>query len=398
MKRQRSKTPIRLTRDAERLIAYSTGIIASHSRREDRTWEAQLDALAAKLMDAGNDAPLESALDHTLQSNPDAHDALAEALEAQSESCSLEIGGAQWDLTLLGVPVVAWSRYSVPSGAIPQSAVDGIAPHLYAHILAGKAKICISPFLYSIDQMPRDYSGIRKLMQRLGEAAVEQKPPRFDFSKLPETAPLLADSRFLLVGVAVPKDEPLFRWQEFDAATGRAAARTDCLARWIEQGRPHLARLLTGCSFECGLPDAYFGTCREAERRVRPYAIRAAVSYLEATLKTSPERMRALIAGVGEERIDEYRIGFAQADSEEIVHGVVWPLFGSEEDESVPSPRADIEAVLTECRIKEIVWVEGMLAPEYCEDCGAPLFSDREGEMVHAELPEEVEQPATHYH
>ncbi|MBI3715063.1 MAG: DUF2863 family protein [Betaproteobacteria bacterium] len=398
MKRQRSKSPIRLTRDAERLIAYSTGIVASHSRREDRAWERELDALAAKLMDAGNDLPLESALDHTLQSNPDAHDALAEALEAQAESCTIEIDGQAWDLTLLGVPVVAWSRYSIPAGPIAAAAVDGIAPHLYAHVLAGNARLAISPFLYSIDQMPRDYSGIRKLTVKLGEAAIEQKPVRFDFSKLPETAPLLADSRFLLVGVAVRKNEPLFRWQEFDAANGRAPARTDCLARWVEQGRPHLARLLTGCSFECGLPDAYFGNCRDAERRVRPYAIRAAVSYLESTLKTTPERMRAVIAGIGEERIDEYRIGFAQVDNDDVIHGVVWPLFGSEEDDTVPGPRGEIETVLKECKISEITWVEGMLAPEYCEDCGAPLFSDRDGEMVHPELPEEVEQPATHYH
>jgi hypothetical protein len=28
---------------------------------------------------------------------------------------------------------------------------------------------------------------------------------------------------------------------------------------------------------------------------------------------------------------------------------------------------------------------------EFCDDCGAPLFPDREAELVHAEMPE---QPA----
>jgi len=35
---------------------------------------------------------------------------------------------------------------------------------------------------------------------------------------------------------------------------------------------------------------------------------------------------------------------------------------------------------------------------EFCEDCGAPLFCDREGELVHAELPEDTPQPSGHLH
>ena len=36
--------------------------------------------------------------------------------------------------------------------------------------------------------------------------------------------------------------------------------------------------------------------------------------------------------------------------------------------------------------------------PELCDDCGAPLFPDRSGEAVHAEMPEDTptQQPLFH--
>jgi hypothetical protein len=42
--------------------------------------------------------------------------------------------------------------------------------------------------------------------------------------------------------------------------------------------------------------------------------------------------------------------------------------------------------------------LNGLFAPEFCEDCGAPLFADADSEMVHPELPEEAETAAVHYH
>ena len=35
---------------------------------------------------------------------------------------------------------------------------------------------------------------------------------------------------------------------------------------------------------------------------------------------------------------------------------------------------------------------------EYCDDCGAPMYPDPEGQPVHAELPETGEQPPAHLH
>jgi len=40
----------------------------------------------------------------------------------------------------------------------------------------------------------------------------------------------------------------------------------------------------------------------------------------------------------------------------------------------------------------------GTFTPEYCEDCGAPLFANGEAEVVHAELPEAADTQAAHFH
>src|SRR5260221_2286785 len=220
MKRLRNKSPLRLTRDAERLIGLSTGLAASGSRLEDARWERELAALCIKLMESGNSSALESALDHTFQSNPAAHDALAENAEAQAESATLTIDGSTWDVMLLAIPLVAWSKYAVPSGPIAgvgATALEAIIPQLYAHVLAKNARLSMAPFLYSIDQMPRDFSSVRKLTLRLGEAAVLQQAPRAPTTP-PQTPPLPRHSR-------VPLGRPgrVFRGLVF-ARAGRCSA------------------------------------------------------------------------------------------------------------------------------------------------------------------------------
>ncbi|HEX4859313.1 MAG TPA: DUF2863 family protein, partial [Usitatibacteraceae bacterium] len=233
-----------------------------------------------------------------------------------------------------------------------------------------------------------------KLMVKLGNAAIDGGDPRIDFSRYPETAPMLADARFLLAAVATPAGHPLFRWQELEEKTTRGEA----LERWIAQCRPNLAKLLPGCAFESLLPDAFFMSCRESDRHVRPYSVRAGVAFLESALGTPAASLRAIISGVGGERVDEYRVAFTVRGKDDVVHGTVWPLYGREDDEAEPSPGTEIEAVLQECKVGEIVKLPGLFQPEFCEDCGAPLFADSDSEMVHPELPEEADSTVAHYH
>jgi len=395
MARSRAKSPPRLTRDAERLIALALGLNASGSLTEDRYWEEQMSALAARLLENGNDAPIDGALDHLYQTNLGAYDTLIELVENESEALVAMQGDRAWQALLVAAPIVAWSKYAIPSGGIPKEAAQTLLVHLQAHVLAQDARATLVPYLYSIDQLPRHFSELRRLAAKLADAAIAGEAPKLELARLPETAHLLADTRFLVACAAVPRGQALFRWQE--DASGHAG-RTGSLEQWIAQARPTIAKLLPGCVFECLLPDAYYVNCRESDRRVRPFGIRAAVSFLENALKVKPAELQAVVAGFGEERVDEYRVAFSLAGDSEVAHGVVWPLYGREDETARPGPIDEVVEQLTESGITDVKRLPGTFTPEYCEDCGAPLFANGEAEVVHAELPEEADTQAAHFH
>src|SRR4029077_19468923 len=193
MARTRAKSPPRLTRDAERLIALANGLNASGSLTEDRFWEAEMSAVVAKLLEHGNDAPIDGALDHLYQTNLGAYDTLIELVENESESLVVMQGDRAWQGLLIAAPIVTWSKYAIPSGPIARAEAETLKVHLQAHVLADAARATLVPYLYSIDQLPRHFSELRKLAARLADGAVTGEVPRLDYARLPETAHLLAD-------------------------------------------------------------------------------------------------------------------------------------------------------------------------------------------------------------
>ena len=145
------------------------------------------------------------------------------------------------------------------------------------------------------------------------------------------------------------------------------------------------------------LPESYFAACRAADKTSRSYSVRASVAFLVTSLDVPVVKLRAIIAPFWDDQIEEYRIGFTLSDDDDVVHGVVWPLLGAE-DEAVDVP-AEIEAVLRECGVGVVKVLEHRFPLEYCDDCGAPLYPSPEGEIVHAEMPEaEAGQIPRHLH
>ena len=76
----------------------------------------------------------------------------------------------------------------------------------------------------------------------------------------------------------------------------------------------------------------------------------------------------------------------------------MWPLYGREDENARPGPLDEVMSQLAECGVTEVKKLAGTFTPEYCEDCGAPLFANTEGEIVHAELPEEADTHTAHFH
>ncbi len=381
MKRNRLSSRKRISADAAELGRIATCLAESGSKLEDNFWEKQLTGLVDKLLHDGAEDDLNASLDRLFDSHAAAHDCLADCIESCAESCVLTHQGQEYDVLLFNAPLLAWSRFSIPAGSIPKSTLQSLKVHLGAHVFAADARLALSDYLFSPDQLPRSFVDTWQLMHDLGKAALRNEALHLDVSSMPETNQFLSDTRYLIGAIAVPRGQPLFRWNEEDQCTRESALR-----EWIKQGAPCLEPLLTGCAFQPLLADAYHAACRTADMASRPYSLRASVAFLQTTLGSPAESLRAVIGSFHDKRLEEYRIGFGPRDSDDIYHGIIWPLLGAEDENTEIT--SEVETLLRECGIKEIVVHTQRFPFEFCDDCGAPLYPNVEGEAIHAEMPE----------
>lgn len=389
-----------MNRDATRLVTLAQSLNRSGSRVEDVYWENQLGEAIPKLLKAGQDAPLEAALDHLAQSDVGAYEVLIEQAETLSESMKIEKNGVRYDVLLVVAPIVAWTRYAIPTGPVSASAQQALLAQLHGHVLSSHARTALMPSLVSVDQMPRTFSETWQWLQRLGSQALGAETTKPTLNTEAETANMLADTRYIVFAAAVPEFAPFFRWQE---QVGEAdASRDACQEQWATQAQPTLAGLLPGCGFESLLPDAYYVSNREADRRVRPLSLRAAISWLEGAVSLEASQLRAVkLMRYSSMRLSPQPATTAR-NSNDVYYGCVWPLYGREEDlpgdEGQPDVVDEIAALLKEYGVVDVRRIPGVLPPEYCEDCGAPYFPNPLGELVHAELPEDAEAAPAKFH
>ena len=378
MKRSRFARRGALNRDAEQLARLAAGLAASASRIEDDFWERRLAGASDRL------------LDHLFGANARAYDALADLIESRAEGGVLGAGDGEFDVAMFAAPLLAWSRFTIPSGPLPAGALAAVRSQLQGHALAAGTKLALADFLYSPDQLPRGFVETWRLANQLAKAAADNKEAHIDPRQLPETTRFISDTRYLIGAVVAPRGQALFRWQEEDGSREQAAAQ------WTAQGGAALQPLFTGCALEPLLPDVFHAACRNADQGLRVYSLRAAMAFLQTVLNVRPQQLRAVVAPFHEERLEEYRIGFALIGSGQVLHGVVWPLLGAE-DEATDSV-GQIEAVLEEAGIGSVVALEQRFPLEFCDDCGMPMYPTPEGETAHAELPEDLPQAPAHLH
>lgn len=389
MKRSRPIRRSKQTPEFESLLRLSKALGVSASRMEDIFWQQQLESLVTALLKAEEDDVLNQALDQLYNSGDRGYEALADMVESVSESRSdVESAG---DVMLFAAPLLAWSRYAIPSGRISPEILANLRVQLQAHVFAAGSRLGLADVLMSPDQLPQSYSETTRLRDELTKGALQNRDLHLDPQTLPETMVFLSDTRYIIGTVVVPRGAALFRWQEEDGTTEEA------LKRWRQQGTEVLRPLLTACATELLLPNAFYAACRDADRQSRAYAIRASVAFLSATLNLTPPQLTAVVAPFHDRHLEEYRIGFTLKGRQEVVHGVVWPLLEAE-DETADCP-GQIESVLKETGISEVLFLDQRFPTEYCDDCGAPLYPNPEGEPVHAELPEEGhDAPPRHFH
>lgn len=386
MKRTRFSRRTKQTPDTDELIRLATQLSLSGSRLEDDFWQRRLASHVERLLAAGDEATLNAALDHLYGAGGRAYDELADMVEACAECRHHQMAGAGQDALLFAAPVLAWSRYAIPAGSIAPEVLANLRVQLQAHVLAADVRFGLADFFYSPDQLPQSYCDTATLTEKLTKAALHGRDLKLDPAQMAETMNFLSDTRYLIGVVCAPAGAPLFRWQEEDGN------RTEAHKQWRIQGGEALRPLLPACALEPLIPQSFHAAVREADRASRPYSLRSAVAFLQTTLNISAANLRAVVAPYYDRQIEEFRIGFTLADAVEVVHGVVWPLLENEEEAAeVPG---QIEAVLNEAGVPEVLILDHRFPLEYCDDCGAPLYPNPEGEPVHAELPEQEEEAA----
>jgi hypothetical protein len=281
MSNHRTKNISRISPETERLVSDALSLAASGSRVEDIFWENKLLERLMRLLHAQNQNAIDAALDQTIKINPIAYDVLAENAETLAESMTLTHADVAWDVVLIAIPIIARTRYNIPSGKLSPDSIQTTGLQLHEHIAAQQAKVALVPWLYSIDQMPHSHCQTRQLLEKLANAAIHGSEIKLELRDMPETIPVLADPRYIVGVVAAPSGAPLFRWQE---EAPRRQERGVCLLNWQKNMQAVVAAFMPGCEFELTLPEAYFTNCRESDRKIRPLSILAAVSYLESLL------------------------------------------------------------------------------------------------------------------
>ncbi len=384
MKRTRFSARHRLSRDAAELQRLAAALADSGGKLEDRFWEKQLAELLDNLLQSGHETDINAALDQLFEANASAHDQLADMIEARAETMQIEIHGQVFDVQLFAAPLLAWSRFSIPAAPLPAGILNALAVQLGAHVFSAQAKIAMADFLFSPDQLPRSYCDTWQLTQALGQACLADGVLKVDTTGMPETNRFLSDNRYLVGAIAIPTGAPMYRWNETDGN------KEVSLREWNKQGGPNLSGILPGCVWQLILPDAYHGACRNADKASRPYSLKASVAFLQTQLGMMPADMRAVVGPCYDRKMEEYRISLGPRDSDDVYHGIVWPLLGNE-DESTDAA-GEIESILRESGVQEVLFLDHHFPMEFCEDCAAPLFPNREGEMAHAELPEQANE------
>ncbi|MEN3111977.1 DUF2863 family protein [Uliginosibacterium paludis] len=372
MKPSRNRRASTQPPEAETLQKLAAGLAESGCRAEDAFWEKHLEEALDAVFAEGDENVLVNALDGLYEKQQRAYEVLADSIESRAEEAGV---------LLLAAPVLAWSRFEIPSGRIPAAILKDLSVHLRAHVLAEGVQLGIADMLFSPDQLPQGFCETAGFTRAIAAAAEADGVMKVDEKSLPETGRFLSDVRYILAAVKAGKAQPIFRWQEADGS------RAHALAQWKQQGGACLAPMLPGCAIEPELPDAFFAACRQSDRASRPFSIMASTAFLSTTLDVEPEKLRAVVAVFRDQQVEELRIGFTLAERSEVVHGVVWPLLGP--DEEAAEAFVQIEASLRQVGIRIIEQLDQRFPLEYCDDCGAPMYPSPEGEAMHAELPED---------
>ena len=387
--------PSRLSRHAQQLLSLTDGLIQSGCTLEDNWWETQLTSQLDKTLAGRHNRTVENVLEVLASHNPQGHDLFIEKAENASETHSFEHEGQAYDALLISAPIILWTRYQLPGNELTDAQHQVLCQALADLVAAPHARVSMLPVMLNIDTLPQTFFDTRSLTRQLAMAALTGEHVSFADDQPVDNDGILADTRFLVGVIVVPRGKTVFRWQ-MPPAKG-SYRRHQAQQGWESAAREVLTAMFTGCQAQYLCPDAYYTNNREADHHIRPVVLLAAVTWLQTAAHVPSKDLRAVIVGCGTDTLQEYRVGFNIRGNDDVVYGCIWPLLNKDEalvealDNFGPTIPDEITAVLKEAGVSEVRRMPGLMECDICDGCGAPYFPDLTGDLQHPELPDETD-------
>ena len=384
---------------AHDVLALIEALNHSGSRLEDQFWETQLNQMVLDLLGDPNSTILEQLLDYLATTyQPDLYDILASLIEGMAESATVHYEGSRYDVLLVTAPIATWTRYQLPDGVLTPTQHEKLLT-LFKSYASSHAKVAVLGQLLSFDQLPQNFAQTHELCAKLGTLALDAKPASIEIDQREDGIHLLADTKFIVMAIAVPENTPTFAWQEdADPLSAMQQFQQD----WKVKCEQILGAMFAGCQNNYLPPNGYFYNNRESDKQMRPLAVKAAVQWLSMITDNDPSQISAVIARCGSDDTEEFRIGLGVANDEDILYGCVWPIF-SKDEVDLSSPHYQdmaltLQNLLTELGVESIRFLAGLFDPEFCDDCHAPSFPNAKGELQHPYLPEDTDYTPSAIH
>ncbi len=385
------------------LINLSQALVQSGSHVEDYFWEAELNkAVVKSLGSKRSNKDIENALDALLDQRSPAYEILVEFAEASSESVKIEHKGIVWQALLVCSPILVRTRYKLPNGALKTKQINQLNDLFQDLIITENSKINIYPELVRFDKLPQTFREVRQLSIAMAENVLAIKNNKLNLSGTEAPSDLLADAFFILGVIVTPEKQAIFQWQ--NTLDNCHAIHKKINDDWATNCNLIFKNTFAGCLNEYLSPGAFYTNTRKADQYIRPITLKAAINWLDSVVHIPLADLRAAIVACGDNKVEEYRIGFTTTDSKDVIYGCIWPSLNREEaspdqiEEGQISPWDVIAAVLKESGINHIRRIPGIQAMDFCDECGAPYFPNMSGEMLHPELPEEADLDPIQFH
>lgn len=395
--------------DSRRMLVLVEAYLRAVNHQEKMAWVTALQALISRQFTVRREEVLSDALDHLYDVSRQGHDFLLEQIEAASMKHTFLHEGRDYDVYLVVAPLLAWTRFSIPAGVISNETLAALSANLSEHVFAKEAALFLAPQLYSADQLPNAYYEVVDLVHQFSRVMFEDNA--YVFPEKSQAPAFLADTRYLLMGVAVPLGKSVFSWQEREDALVISAARDEALRQWQSQANAQMPAILPGCHVDVMPPNLFFTACFQSDLAIRRTSVEAGIYFLTQVLGRSAADLCAVVAPFGElssdAPINEYRISFCMQNApDDVLYGVIWPLYLHDvvdapialSASSVERPMIEIQQLLTEHDVLVESFESQRFPMEYCEETGFPLFVNVSGDLVHAEMPEDLEQNQASLH